>query len=171
MQVIWCFARKSSHFSVDTSSWCHCLCCLWSWTSYAAMQDYISPSSHHLFLSVIHGLVFIWSNTNNIIHHFFQRNDNSWKKSSSHGIMTSYLQPLLLWSGVMLVCRYAWINYYLLSTHRYLSYWYINYSIICVRALDPLTLSSEASQVVKQRLLNFMRSLSTVLAFAYCFSG
>lgn len=38
------------------------------------------------------------------------------------------------------------------------------------RALDPVALPSEASQVVKQRLLNFVRSLSTVLAFAYCFS-
>ncbi|PKA54296.1 Mechanosensitive ion channel protein 2, chloroplastic [Apostasia shenzhenica] len=29
---------------------------------------------------------------------------------------------------------------------------------------------SETSQVVKQRLLNFIRSLSSVLAFAYCLS-
>ncbi|XP_028777710.1 mechanosensitive ion channel protein 2, chloroplastic isoform X2 [Neltuma alba] len=74
---------------------------------------------------------------------FFQRNDNSWKKSSSRHIMTSYLQPLLLWTGVILTCR----------------------------ALDPLNLPSEASQAVKQRLLNFARSLSTVLSFAYCLSS
>ncbi|KAK4276888.1 hypothetical protein QN277_014986 [Acacia crassicarpa] len=74
---------------------------------------------------------------------FLQRNDNTWKKSRSRDIMMSYLQPLLLWTGVMLVCR----------------------------ALDPLNLPSEASQAVKQRLLNFVRSLSTVLSFAYCFSS
>ncbi|KAJ7965815.1 Mechanosensitive ion channel protein chloroplastic-like [Quillaja saponaria] len=65
------------------------------------------------------------------------------KKSSSHYVMTSYLQPLLLWTGATLICR----------------------------ALDPVVLPSEASQVVKQRLLNFVRSLSTVLAFAYCLSS
>jgi len=32
-------------------------------------------------------------------------------------------------------------------------------------------LSSETSQAVKQRLVNFVRSLSTVLAFAYCISS
>lgn len=38
------------------------------------------------------------------------------------------------------------------------------------RALDPVVLPSEASQAVKQRLINFLQSLSTVLAFAYCLS-
>ena len=38
------------------------------------------------------------------------------------------------------------------------------------RALEPLILPSEPGQVVKERLLNFVRSLSTVLAFAYCLS-
>ncbi|KAF7830011.1 mechanosensitive ion channel protein 3, chloroplastic-like isoform X1 [Senna tora] len=74
---------------------------------------------------------------------FLQRNDNSWKKSSTRYIMTSYFQPLLLWAGVMLVCR----------------------------ALDPLVLTSETSQVVKQRVLNFVKSLSTVFSFAYCLSS
>ncbi|KAJ1424772.1 putative mechanosensitive ion channel protein 2, chloroplastic-like [Sesbania bispinosa] len=61
---------------------------------------------------------------------FLQRTDSSWKKSSSRYIMTSYFQPLLLWTGAMLICR----------------------------ALDPLVLPSETSQAVKQRLLNFVRS-------------
>ncbi|XP_019417307.1 PREDICTED: mechanosensitive ion channel protein 3, chloroplastic-like isoform X2 [Lupinus angustifolius] len=74
---------------------------------------------------------------------FLQKTDSSWKKSSSRYVMTSYFQPLLLWSGAMLICR----------------------------ALDPLVLPSEASQVVKQRLLNFVRSLSTVISFAYCLSS
>ncbi|KAL5718283.1 hypothetical protein ACHQM5_011201 [Ranunculus cassubicifolius] len=74
---------------------------------------------------------------------FLRRSDNSWKKSSTHYVMTSYIQPLLLWTGAALVCR----------------------------ALDPVVLPSEASQVVKQRLLSFSRSLSTVLAFAYCLSS
>lgn len=74
---------------------------------------------------------------------FLHRTDSSWKKSRTHYFMTSYLQPLLLWTGAILICR----------------------------ALDPVVLPSEASQVVKQRLLNFVRSLSTVLAFTYCFSS
>ncbi|KAL5556557.1 hypothetical protein UlMin_038793 [Ulmus minor] len=72
-----------------------------------------------------------------------KKSDNSWKKSNTYYITTSYLQPLLLWSGAALVCR----------------------------ALDPIILPTEASQIVKQRLLNFVRSLSTVLAFAYCLSS
>ncbi|XP_027354030.1 mechanosensitive ion channel protein 3, chloroplastic-like isoform X2 [Abrus precatorius] len=74
---------------------------------------------------------------------FLQRTDSSWKKSTSRYIMASYFQPLLLWSGAMLICR----------------------------ALDPLVLPSVTSQVVKQRLLNFVRSLSTVISFAYCLSS
>ncbi|RDX81711.1 Mechanosensitive ion channel protein 2, chloroplastic [Mucuna pruriens] len=74
---------------------------------------------------------------------FFQRSDNSWKKSTTHYIVTSYLRPLLLWTGAILICR----------------------------ALEPLVLPSETGQVVKERLLNFIRSLSTVLAFAYCLSS
>ncbi|XP_050292146.1 mechanosensitive ion channel protein 2, chloroplastic [Quercus robur] len=71
------------------------------------------------------------------------KNDSSWKKSRTYHVMTSYLQPLLLWTGATLICR----------------------------ALDPVVLPTEASQVVKQRLLIFVRSLSTVLAFAYCLSS
>uniref|UniRef100_A0A5B6ZQZ6 Mechanosensitive ion channel protein 2 n=1 Tax=Davidia involucrata TaxID=16924 RepID=A0A5B6ZQZ6_DAVIN len=74
---------------------------------------------------------------------FLQKSDSSWKKSGTHYVMTSYLQPLLLWTGAILICR----------------------------VLDPVILPSEASQAVKQRLLNFVRSLSTVLAFTYCLSS
>lgn len=73
----------------------------------------------------------------------FHKKDNSWKKSGTNYVLTSYLQPLLLWSGAILLCR----------------------------ALDPVILPSVASQAVKQRLLSFVRSLSTVLAFAYCLSS
>ncbi|XWS33393.1 hypothetical protein CRYUN_Cryun22dG0078300 [Craigia yunnanensis] len=71
------------------------------------------------------------------------KSDNSWKKSKTHYVTSSYIQPLLLWTGAILICR----------------------------TLDPLVLPTDASQVVKQRLLNFVRSLSTVLAFAYCLSS
>ncbi|KAK7410462.1 hypothetical protein VNO78_01261 [Psophocarpus tetragonolobus] len=71
------------------------------------------------------------------------RTDRSWKKSSSQYILTSCFQPLLLWTGVMLICR----------------------------DLDPLVLPSETIQAMKQRLLSFVRSLSTVLTFAYCSSS
>ncbi|KAL9268262.1 Mechanosensitive ion channel protein 2, chloroplastic-like protein [Drosera capensis] len=69
--------------------------------------------------------------------------ETSWKKSGTHYVMTSYIRPLLLWTGAMLICR----------------------------ALDPILLPTEASLVVKQRLLRFVQSLSTVVAFAYCLSG
>ncbi|EXC16646.1 Mechanosensitive ion channel protein 3 [Morus notabilis] len=71
------------------------------------------------------------------------RSDSNWKKSTSHYVMTSYIQPLLLWTGTTLICR----------------------------ALDSVGLPTDVSQAVKQRLLNFVRSLSTVLAFAYCWSS
>uniref|UniRef100_A0A453JHG8 MscS family inner membrane protein ynaI n=1 Tax=Aegilops tauschii subsp. strangulata TaxID=200361 RepID=A0A453JHG8_AEGTS len=63
----------------------------------------------------------------------------NWKKSPTYLISSSYLQPLLLWTGATLICR----------------------------GLDPVVLPSAASQAVKTRLLTFVRSLSTVLATAY----
>ncbi|KAG8062632.1 hypothetical protein GUJ93_ZPchr0003g18314 [Zizania palustris] len=63
----------------------------------------------------------------------------NWKKSPTYLISTSYLQPLLLWTGATLICR----------------------------ALDPVVLPTAASQAVKTRLVTFVRSLSTVLAIAY----
>lgn len=74
---------------------------------------------------------------------FLRKSDNNWQKSGTYHVMTFYLQPLLLWTGALLVCR----------------------------ALDPVILPTEPGQIVKQRLLNFVRSLSTVLAFAYCLSS
>ncbi|XWS21403.1 hypothetical protein CRYUN_Cryun30bG0052300 [Craigia yunnanensis] len=74
---------------------------------------------------------------------FFHRNDSSWKKSRTHHIMSYYLRPVLLWTGATLICR----------------------------ALDPVVLPSEASQAVKERLITFVQSLSTVLAFSYCLSS
>ncbi|CAA7028239.1 unnamed protein product [Microthlaspi erraticum] len=70
-------------------------------------------------------------------------NDANSHKSSMQYIVVSYLQPLLLWSGALLLCR----------------------------TLDPIVLSSSPSQIVKQRLLTFVRSMSSVLAFAYCLSS
>ncbi|KAK4480131.1 hypothetical protein RD792_013188 [Penstemon davidsonii] len=74
---------------------------------------------------------------------FLHKSDSSWKKSSTYDVTTSYIQPLMLWAGAIFICR----------------------------AVDPMTLPTEAGQIVKQRLLNFVRSLSTVLAFAYCLSS
>ncbi|KAE8057073.1 hypothetical protein FH972_013793 [Carpinus fangiana] len=74
---------------------------------------------------------------------FLHRTDSSWKKSSTYYVLTSYLQPLLLLTGAILICR----------------------------TLDRVVLPSESSQAVKERLLNFVQSLSTVLAFAYCSSS
>ncbi|KAG2539931.1 mechanosensitive ion channel protein 2, chloroplastic-like isoform X1 [Panicum virgatum] len=63
----------------------------------------------------------------------------NWKKSPTYLISSSYLQPLLLWTGATLICR----------------------------GLDPVVLPTAASQAVKTRLITFVRSLSTVLAVAY----
>lgn len=86
------------------------------------------------------GLAPLLRQSRNVLLH---KNDNSWGKSGTYHVMTFYLQPLLLWTGAILVCR----------------------------ALDPMVLPTEASQIVKQRLLNFVKSLSTVLASAYCLSS
>ncbi|PNT75443.1 hypothetical protein BRADI_1g32757v3 [Brachypodium distachyon] len=63
----------------------------------------------------------------------------NWKQSPTYVISSSYIQPLLLWTGATLICR----------------------------GLDPVVLPSAASRAVKIRLVAFVRSLSTVLAIAY----
>ncbi|KAK9713144.1 hypothetical protein RND81_06G006600 [Saponaria officinalis] len=74
---------------------------------------------------------------------FVHKTESTWKKSTTNYVMTSYLQPVLLWTAAILVCR----------------------------TLDPIAMPTESSQLVKQRLLNFVKSLSTVLAFAFCLSS
>ncbi|XP_028802800.1 mechanosensitive ion channel protein 2, chloroplastic [Neltuma alba] len=73
----------------------------------------------------------------------FLRRDSNWKKSSTNYIVTSYIRPIMLWIGAILMCR----------------------------ALESVALPTETSQIVKERILNFVRSLSTVLSFAYCLSS
>ncbi|PQQ05501.1 mechanosensitive ion channel protein 2 chloroplastic isoform X1 [Prunus yedoensis var. nudiflora] len=112
--------------------------------SYSALQG--CPLVFKLIPSVgiiifaIWGLAPLMRLSRNLILH---KSDGSWKKSNTHYVTTSYIQPTLLWMGAILICR----------------------------ALDPVVLPTEASQIVKQRLLDFIRSLSTVLAFAYCLSS
>ncbi|KAF3777726.1 Mechanosensitive ion channel protein 2 [Nymphaea thermarum] len=78
------------------------------------------------------------------VHFFFFRRDlDDWRKSRTNYIVTSYLQPLMLWTGAVLSCR----------------------------ILDPITLPIETGQSMKQRILIFIQSLSTVLAFSYCLSS
>lgn len=36
------------------------------------------------------------------------------------------------------------------------------------RTIQPMTLPSEAAEAIKDRFLNFARSLSTVIVFAFC---
>lgn len=71
---------------------------------------------------------------------FLRKSDRSWKKSGTYYVTTSYLQPLLIWAGVTLICRY----------------------------LNLISMPSTASQLIKLRLLNFLTSLSTVLAVTLC---
>ncbi|KAL2498937.1 Mechanosensitive ion channel protein 2 [Abeliophyllum distichum] len=93
-----------------------------------------------IIVFAVWGLGPILRQSRNLLLH---KSDSTWKRSRTYHVMTSYIQPLLLWAGAIFICR----------------------------ALDPMILPTEASQVVKQRLLNFVRSLSTVLAFAYCLSS
>lgn len=74
---------------------------------------------------------------------FLHESDSNWKQSSWHYVTASYLKPVLLWTGAILICR----------------------------AIDPLVLPTVPSQAVKQRFLTFIRSLSTVMALAYCLSS
>ncbi|KAL0907105.1 hypothetical protein M5K25_025648 [Dendrobium thyrsiflorum] len=64
-------------------------------------------------------------------------------KTGTHFVFDSYVQPVLLWTGTILACR----------------------------TMDSIVLPSEVSEGVKQRLLTFVRSSSTVLAFACCLSS
>ncbi|XP_024530130.1 mechanosensitive ion channel protein 2, chloroplastic isoform X1 [Selaginella moellendorffii] len=64
----------------------------------------------------------------------------SWHKSQTEHILVAYVRPLLIWMGVISICG----------------------------SIDPVVLSSGASQAIKDRSINFVRSLSTVLAFAVC---
>ncbi|MBA0608429.1 hypothetical protein Godav_020656 [Gossypium davidsonii] len=112
--------------------------------SYNILQDSplvfkLAPAVGIIIFAVC-GVVPLMQHSRSLLLH---RSDNSWKKSRTHYVTTSYIQPLLLWTGAILICR----------------------------TLDPLVLPTEASQLVKQRLLNFVQSLSTVLAFAYCLSS
>lgn len=57
---------------------------------------------------------------------------------------------------------------------RYILFW-LTYSSLTnffsnCRAFEPVILPTEASQAVKERLLNFVKSLATVVAVAYCLS-
>ncbi|CAL1372199.1 unnamed protein product [Linum trigynum] len=74
---------------------------------------------------------------------FLNKSDKNSNLNGIYYAITTYLKPLLLWTGAILICR----------------------------ALDPVVLPSQASEAVKQRLLTFVQSLSTVLAFAYCLSS
>lgn len=74
---------------------------------------------------------------------FFLQSDNGWENSSTNYVMTSYVQPLVLWAGISLICR----------------------------KLESVDLTVASNQIVKQRLLNFVKSLSTVLALGYCVSS
>eukprot|EP00850_Spirogloea_muscicola_P012755 SM000084S23091 [mRNA] locus=s84:35311:38401:+ [translate_table: standard] len=70
----------------------------------------------------------------------FQQDAASWEDSRTHYIFTSYVRPLLVWAATIALCR----------------------------GLEPIQLASPPSQAIKERFLNFVRSLATVLAFAFC---
>ncbi|CAN0877242.1 Mechanosensitive ion channel protein 3, chloroplastic [Linum grandiflorum] len=74
---------------------------------------------------------------------FPNKSDDNTNLSGIYYVITTYLKPLMLWTGAILICR----------------------------ALDPVVLPSQASEAVKQRLLTFVQSISTVVTFAYCLSS
>ncbi|KAG0575530.1 hypothetical protein KC19_5G010400 [Ceratodon purpureus] len=68
------------------------------------------------------------------------KKDSNWEKSQTRVVLKSYIRPLMLWAGTIMMCR----------------------------ALDSVELPSEASIAIKKRLTHFVRSLSTVSVFALC---
>lgn len=65
---------------------------------------FFSSPSHFFFPFFFPFLLTLYS------HFFLQKSDGSWGKSSTNFVMTSYLQPLLLWTGAMLICRFKTYN-------------------------------------------------------------
>lgn len=54
---------------------------------------------------------------------YMQRSDKKWDESRTFNIMASYMRPILLWIGIILICRYCcsndlgesffnWLNFY-----------------------------------------------------------
>ncbi|KAK4430518.1 Mechanosensitive ion channel protein 2, chloroplastic [Sesamum alatum] len=97
-------------------------------------------SAMGIVIFAVWGLGPLVQQTRNI---FLKKSDSSWKRSGTYHVTSSYIQPLLLWTGAIFFCK----------------------------ELDLMILPSEGGQIVKQRVLHFVRSLSTVLAFAHCLSS
>ncbi|XP_024360334.1 mechanosensitive ion channel protein 2, chloroplastic isoform X2 [Physcomitrium patens] len=68
------------------------------------------------------------------------KKDDNWETSQTRTVLTTYIRPIVLWTGIIMMCR----------------------------ALDSVELASEASTVIKLRFIHFMRSLATVTVFALC---
>ncbi|KAG0606299.1 hypothetical protein M758_9G130100 [Ceratodon purpureus] len=68
----------------------------------------------------------------------FNKKESNWEKSQTRLVLTSYVRPLVVWGGIIMMCR----------------------------ALDIVELPSVASIAVKQRFIHFVRSLATVSMFA-----
>lgn len=106
----------SSCIQIGSISWPHYVFRMGSSTTYAPVQK-SGPSCMLIFLCVL-GLFCIiqyFACTSELDRHlmmlskFFhavlQKSDSSWKKSNTHYVATSYIQPLLLWTGAILICR------------------------------------------------------------------
>ncbi|GBG62268.1 hypothetical protein CBR_g29876 [Chara braunii] len=70
------------------------------------------------------------------VHH--SQGDDRWDESKTKRVTMNYVRPVLLWINVIIICR----------------------------GLDSVSLSSVNAQAVKQRFVDFLRALTTVLAFA-----
>lgn len=101
-----------------------------------------------------------------------QQNDSNWKKSSAYHVSISYLRPLIFWGGAIFACRYIELDFLqsFFSWHPISPCYLLIYFQHSCSVFDQVALTSETSHVVKQRVLHFIRSLSTVLAFSYCLS-
>ena len=112
MQVIQRNPEQPSCCKVNSSCQYYCFCCMGSWAINAHEQNPFSPCKH--FVSLFFLALVCFTSQNALewlilsLKNFMQKNDNSWNKSSSHYVLTSYLQPLLLWSGATLICRFQY---------------------------------------------------------------
>lgn len=85
-----------------------------AWATHASYTEplptciYMLPFNP-LFLSCFTSLTYSLCfplNWSVILDSILQKSDSNWKKSSTYYVMTSYVQPLLLWTGATLICRY-----------------------------------------------------------------
>lgn len=61
-----------------------------------------------IFLVGLLQVVYIVPNLRRFLKIFMQESGSNWKQSGLHHVADSYLKPVLLWTGAILICRLNW---------------------------------------------------------------